>query len=171
MFTLTLDIGGTKALLVSINTLRTLDFTAFHDQAAQHMKRSVEKNYEAEQSPTGTPWRRHSPAYLLWLTRMGSPHPSGILNLSGAMKRSLDTASGPRQGRVFYRSEGYADRLHTLGVTTDVLAAVHTTGDSGRNLPRRPQMGFSSTRGDVAELTAMLGRFVNQVVAHASAVA
>lgn len=174
MFTLTLESGGTKTLLLSLNTLRTLDFTAFHEQAADYMKKSVRLNYFSQSAPDGTPWPEHGPPYLSWLAARGGTA-GGVLQLRSRMRDSLDTSSGPRQGRVFYKSVGYNDRLHGRGITTDLLALYHTGGtlkkESLFRYAPRPQMGFSTTRGDVAELTAMLRRVVNQAVAQASAAA
>ena len=171
MFTFTREIGGSKALLLSINTLRTLNLTAFHEQAADHMQKSVRVNYFSQSAPDGTPWPSHGEAYLQWLARRGGAA-GGVLQLTGHMRDSLRKEGTAHSGRVWYSSQGYADGLHGRGVTTDWLALYHTGGTTKREslfrYPRRPQMGFSTTRGDVAELTAMLGRFVNQAVAQVS---
>jgi phage virion morphogenesis protein len=155
---------GEKTLLLTLNALKTMDFTAFHKQAADHMKGSVEQNYARQQAPDGTPWRQHGEQYLLWLAQKGAS-PGRVLDFTGAMRKSLDTQADSGGGRVFHRSESYGDEFHGDGVTTDLLAVFHTFGTSKRSslfrYPARPQMGFSESRDDVGQLTAMLSRFVS----------
>lgn len=171
MFTFTLEVGGGKALLLSINAIRTLSLTAFHEEAADYMRDSVRQNYASQSAPDGTPWEGHGAPYLSWLTSRGGAA-GGVLQLTGHMRDSLSTKGTAGFGRVWYASKGYADRFHGRGVTTDLLALFHTGGTQKREslfrYPKRPQMGFSSARGDVAELTTRLRRYVNQAVAQVS---
>lgn len=160
MIRITATLIGDREVSLRLQTLRALRFTAFHDEAAKYMRRSVEQNYEAQSAPSGTPWRPHSPAYLQWLASHGASPGPGVLQLSGRMKRSLMTRANETQGTVFYRSVRYRDALHGRGATTDTLALYHTFGVSARAIPPRPQMGFSTSRDDVAALEAMLRRFV-----------
>lgn len=161
---------GERALLLTLNALKAMDFTAFHHQAAEHMAGSVRQNYAQQQAPDGTPWRVHGEEYKLWLARRGVA-PGGVLALRGKMRDSVDTHADAGGGRVFYRKDTYPvdDNAHGdfqgSGVTTDLLAVFHTFGTSNESslfrYPARPQMGFSASRNDVGQLTAMLSRFVS----------
>lgn len=165
---------GDRALLFTLNALKAMDFTTFHHQAAEHMAGSVRQNYAQQQAPDGTPWRQHGEQYLLWLAQKGVS-PGRVLDLTGAMKQSIDTHADAGGGRVFYRSQSYNDEFHGDGVTTDLLAVFHTFGTTKKSslfrYPARPQMGFSTSRDDVGQLTAMLSRFVSDTAKKAQVAA
>lgn len=165
---------GERSLLLTLNALKTMNFTAFHKQAAEHMKKSVEQNYANQQAPDGTPWRQHGEEYRLWLQRKGTA-PNRVLDLKGGMRKSLRVAHDAGGGRVFYESQTYDDDgVHGDGVTTDLLAVFHTFGTTKLSslfrYPARPQMGFSESRDDVGQLTAMLSRFVSDAAKQAKTV-
>jgi phage gpG-like protein len=168
MITITTELIGSTELLLTINALATIRFEAFHREAADYMKGSVEENYRSKTAPDGTPWRGHGVEYPKWLAQRGGT-PKEVLDLTGAMKSSVTAEADENKGRVFYRSQGYGDRWHGAGITTDRLAWLHQAGAHTpafpwRGIPKRPQMGFSTTRGDVAHLKAMLRRFVGETI-------
>lgn len=171
MLSVQIAFKGERALLLTLNALKTMTFTAFHDAAAKHMKESVEQNYASQQAPDGTPWRAHGQEYLLWLQRQGQT-PGPVLALTGGMRDSLSTHADAGGGRVFYDSKTYNDTVHGKGVTTDLLAVFHTFGTDEESsslftYPPRPQLGFSESRDDVGQLTAMLSRFVSDAAKQA----
>ena len=159
---------GLTQFSLTLHTLATIRFEAFHREAADYMKGSVEENYRSKTAPDGSPWRGHGVEYPKWLVQRGGA-PKDILDLTGAMKSSLATEANADRGRVFYQSTGYGDRWHGAGITTDRLAWLHQAGAHTpafpwRGIPKRPQMGFSMARGDVVSLHAMLLRFVGEKV-------
>lgn len=172
MIQITTEITGLTNLTLKLSTLATMRFEAFHREAANYMKGSVEENYRSKTAPDGSSWRGHGVEYPKWLAQRGGA-PKDVLDLTGAMRSSVTAEADQNKGRVFYRPQGYGDRLHGPGITTDKLAFYHTIGAHTpafpwRGLPKRPQMGFSTGRGDVAKIETMLRRFV---VAQVAAVA
>jgi phage gpG-like protein len=174
MITITTELTGLTQLTLTLNALASIRFEAFHREAADYMKGSVEQNYRDKVAPDGTPWRGHGVEYPKWLAQRGGA-PREVLDLTGAMKSSLTATANETEGRVFYRSQGYGDRWHGAGMTTGRLAWLHQVGAHTpafpwRGIPKRPQMGFSTARGDVAHLETMLKRFVQDKVASTSLV-
>ena len=172
MITITTQLIGALTLELRLSTLLAMRFEAFHREAADYMKSSVQENYRSKTAPDGTPWQPHGQTYPKWLADRGGSL-GDVLRLTGKMFSSVTAEGNQDRGRVFYRSEGYGDKLHDPGVTTDRLAFYHTIGSwrPGKpwvRVPKRPQMGFSTGRGDVANIEAMLRRFV---VAQVAAVA
>jgi len=166
---ITTEITGLTHLTLTLSTLASMRFEAFHREAADYMKGSVEENYRSKTAPDGSTWRGHGVEYPKWLAQRGGA-PREVLDLTGGMKSSLTSDANEARGRVFYGSKGYGDRLHGAGITTDKLAFFHTIGAHTpafpwRGLPKRPQMGFSTARGDVAKIETMLRRFVVAQVA------
>jgi len=164
MIAIKTELIGALTLELRLSTLASMRFEAFHREAADYMKGSVEENYRSKTAPDGTPWRGHGIEYPKWLAQRGGA-PRDVLDLTGAMKSSLATSANEAEGRVFYRSTGYSDAWHGAGITSGRLAWLHQVGASTpafpwRRLPKRPQMGFSTGRGDVAKIEAMLRRFV-----------
>lgn len=172
MIQFSVEVRGVTEVSLRLSTLLILRFEAFHREAANYMKGSVEENYRSKTAPDGSPWRGHGVEYPKWLAQRGGA-PRDILDLTGAMKSSLATTANEAEGRVFYRSQSYGDRLHGAGITTDKLAFYHQgrwddTGPTSartpmfpwRALPRRRQMGFSTPRRDIERLQEMLRRFV-----------
>jgi hypothetical protein len=168
MITIKTELIGSTELLLTINALATIRFEAFHREAAAYMKGSVQENYRSKTAPDGTPWPPWGRFYGPWLAERGGSL-NDVLRLTGKMFSNVDAEGNADRGRVFYRSESYGDRLHGPGITTDKLAFYHTVGAHTpkfpwRGLPKRPQMGFSTARGDVAHLEAMLRRFVGETI-------
>lgn len=168
-FSISVELRGTTELMFTINGLRTMDFTKYHQDAAEYMKRSVQENYRSKTAPDGSTWSPHGDRYPQWLAERGGSL-GDVLRLTGKMYSSVVAEGNAQRGKVSYASQGYGDRLHGAGITTDKLAFFHTIGAHTpafpwRGLPKRPQMGFSRNRADVSELTAMLSRFINAKLA------
>jgi phage gpG-like protein len=165
---ITSQLTGAQTITLTLNALAQMTLKGFHEQAAEYMKASVEENYQRQESPSGTPWRSHGSAYLQWLTERGAS-PGPVLQLTGGMRDSLRQRATEAEGVVYYASVSYGDRLHGGNITTS-LPWIHTVGASTpkfpwRQIPARPQMGFSTSRDDVGALETMLKRFVESQLA------